>query len=751
MAEPKSDGDEPTLGFARVLQRVAASAFGGVLAGLVGALAEASWARRASQEPPPFAAVFLADAGVIWPVALVVGVCVGVASLFLHPEHAPALGRLRQRLDASEGRGERVVMGLTAPIACGLWLVTASRIGLGFLASEVAPKPAGSAGALATGLAALGLFVLVLAATRALGARAARAPFGPTAALGLGVGLTGGLILYAVASGTTSGAGGTLAIFGVLKRDELDLRAPGLLALFAAVAYLAPAVLARGWGVVLVGLACGPAALLWRASGPGLAERRVALTVERSAPLGKLVLGRLRKLADADKDGFSARFGGGDCNDADPALNPSREDVPGNGVDEDCSGKDAEEVKLEQAEPAAPKDIRAAALGKVPEKLNVVLLSIDTLRADLGYAGNPRPVSPNIDALAKKAIVFERAYALASYTSKSLAPALIGKYPNETHRGWAHFNRFEKSDIFLAERLQKAGIRTVSVQGYWYFFQPGAGFERGFDVIDTSAAAKGIQVEGDRSYNSEKISDAAISQLEKPENREQQLFMWVHYVDPHAEYVKHEGFDFGGKGRDLYDSEVAYVDQQVGRVIAAIEKSPFAKRTAIVVTSDHGEAFGEHGMLRHGFELWEELIRVPFVVYIPGLEPRRVNVRRGAIDLVPTLLELYRQPMPSGEGSDFVSGVSLLLDLVQPAGHEPKERIVFSHMTAGPNNADRQAFIDGGLKLITSDGRPLGLYDLEADAAEKKDLLDDAEKKEKIMGRYRAFLKELREVKVKPQ
>lgn len=730
--------------------RVAASAAGAALGSVVAAALEARWARAALAEPPGFGAVFAAELGVLWPVAVGVGLGVGVGSLLLHPEAAPSPARLSAALERAEGRAERAFVCLLAPLAVVVWVVVAARLGLGYLVSDLGPKPSAAAGVLGSALAALALHALVLGGARLLAQRVARAPR-PSLGLALGVGL-GALVLgYAIATGTTSGAGGTLAIFGVLKREELDLRGPGLLLLLAAAAYLAPAALRRLPLGVLGVVALLPALLLWRAAGSGLSDRRVALAAERHAPLGKLVLGRLRKLSDRDKDGFSARFGGGDCDDGNAGLAPGAEDVPGNGLDEDCSGRDAEEVKLEKAEPAAPKDAREAALAKIPEKLSVVLISIDTLRWDLGHMGNPRPLSPNLDALAKRSVVFEKSYALASYTSKSLAPALIGKYPNETHRGWAHFNRFDKADIFLAERLQKAGIRTVSVQGYWYFFQPGVGFERGFDVIDTSAAPKNVQVEGDRSFNSEKLSDAAIAQLEKAETAEKPTFLWVHYTDPHAEYVKHEGFEFGGTGRDLYDSEVAYVDHHVGRVLAAIEKSPAKDRTAIVVTSDHGEAFGEHGMLRHGFELWDELIRVPLIVYVPGLPARRVSVRRGAIDLVPTLLELFRQPMPSGQGTDFVSGSSLLLDLVHPEGYEPKERIVFSHMTAGPNNADRQAFIDGGLKLITSDGRPLGLYDLDKDPAEKHDLLDDAALKEKVMGRYRAFSKGLREVKVKPQ
>jgi arylsulfatase A-like enzyme len=346
--------------------------------------------------------------------------------------------------------------------------------------------------------------------------------------------------------------------------------------------------------------------------------------------------------------------------------------------------------------------------------------------------------------------VFEKAYALASYTSKSLAPMLIGKYGTETHRGWSHFNRFEPDDVFVQERLQKAGIRTISVQGYWYFFQKGYGFERGFDVVNSSAAPKVIQMEGDRTVTADKVSDAVIEELGKPENTAKQLFLWAHYVDPHTEYVRHEGFDFGASSRDSYDSEVAFVDHQVGRVLDFLQKSKLADRTAIVFTSDHGEAFGEHGMIRHGFELWEELVRVPLLIYVPGAKPQRIAVRRGAIDVVPTLLDLFRQPAPARKDSDFLSGQSLLLDVMRPPGYEPKPRIVFVDMTAGPNNAERQAFIEDGKKLIVSGGRPLGLYDLDRDPGEKKSLLDDAELKERMLSRYKAFRRELSEVVVKP-
>jgi choline-sulfatase len=736
-------------GISGAVARLAGSGVGAVIAAVLAAALEARWVARAEAEPPPFAGFVLADLGVLYPVALAVGMLVGLASLYLHPVAAPSPRALARALRPSDpgARGYLAGIAFWSPLALLAWVIVAAQIGLGFLSSPLAVKSAGTAGALGSLAVAAVFWLYCLGVARALRGRLGRVS--PLAAGAVGVLLAAAIFGYAVASGDTAGGGGPLALFGVLERPELDLRAPALLLLISLAAYLAPALSSRLPVAALAALVALPAFFTWRSAGPALAVRRIALGLERSAPLGKLALRRLRKLGDRDHDGFSARFGGGDCNDADPGVNPGADDVPGNGKDEDCSGKDAELVVLEKPEPTLPADARAWALKKIPEKLDVVLITVDTLRFDLGYMGNPRPVSPKIDALAKDSTVFARAYSLASYTSKSLPPALIGKYPSETHMGWAHFNRFDKADTFMAERAQKAGIRTISVQGYWYFYQPGVGFERGFDVIDTSASPKGFAVEGDKSWNGDKLTDAAIAELGKPENTEKQFFLWIHYVDPHSEYVKHEGFDFGSKSRDLYDSEVAFVDDNVGRLVDYIRKSSFGARTAIVLTSDHGEAFGEHGMIRHGFEEWEELIRVPFIVHVPGLSPGRIEVRRSAIDLVPTLLDLLRLPPPSGEGSDFVSGVSLLLDLARPPGYEPKQRIIFSHMAAGPNNADRQAFIDGSLKLIASDGRPMGIYDLDQDPGEKHDLDDDAALKEKLVGRYKAFVKELREVKLR--
>jgi arylsulfatase A-like enzyme len=432
-------------------------------------------------------------------------------------------------------------------------------------------------------------------------------------------------------------------------------------------------------------------------------------------------------------------------------VNPGADDLPANGKDEDCSGKDAERVELGDEGPAEPASAQEWMRQRLPAKPNVLMLSVDTLRHDIGFVGGGggRKTTPNIDSLARRSAVFTHAYAMASYTGKSVGPTMIGRYPSETHRGWSHFNLFPK-DVFLQERLHRAGIRTISCQGYWYFFQKGSGLERGFDVVDSSAAPAVAKVAGDRSVTSDKLSDAVIAQLSRPENVEGQFFLWAHYTDPHVEYVRHKEFDFGPKSRDLYDSEVAFVDKHVGRVLDHLENSPFKDRTVVVLWSDHGEAFGEHGMIRHGFELWEVLVRVPLMVYVPGIEPHRVGLRRSLVDVVPTVIDVFGAPMPEGE--DRLSGVSLLADAMRPPGYEPHERIVFIDMSAGPYNEDRQAFIEKDMKLIAAYGRPIGLYDLKHDPGEEKNLLKDKTVSERIVSRFKTFVREkVRVVRVKRQ
>jgi arylsulfatase A-like enzyme len=480
-----------------------------------------------------------------------------------------------------------------------------------------------------------------------------------------------------------------------------------------------------------------------------LSERPgVARAIELGAPLGRVGLALARRATDRDGDGASALFGGGDCDDSDPRRSPTAVDIPGNGIDEDCSGAD---LPLPRAPaPAA----RAAARAVARSNRNLLLITVDTLRIDLGFMGYPRPVSPNLDALAARSTVFERAYSMASYTGKSVGPTMIGKYPSECARDGGHFNVYGPTNTLLAERLQDAGFHTMGAASHWYF-KPRYGLAQGMDVWDLSALPSDAEGDADSSVTSEALSDTAIALLSDAENVAKRFFLWLHYFDPHAPYVPHPqapDFRAGSKnwGKPLYDGEVWFTDHHIGRVLDYVASQPWGSRTIIAVTSDHGEAFDEHGMSWHGVDLWEPLVRVPLVVYVPGVKPHRVPTKRSLIDLTPTLLELLEVPEPAaGE----LSGQSCAAEILAPDTVPVAERDILMDMPWGPRVSQHRALIHGvtpGTKLMHEGGNLYLVFDLQDDAAELNDLSRSKDVLTEIFGAYQEKLASLREVRVDP-
>lgn len=729
-------------------------------AALMAAL-EAGAALRAEPTGADLFTIALCIAGVLAPLAASVGFSVWALGVFLEPNQPSRVGDLLARLRHQPmwSRAHSAAALPLAIVAAAAWC-TALAHGARHLLASGSPKQVGASLAL---LAVVLVFVfgmvglsLLAPLRRLLATFATRnerwidpAWTGLFAALFVACALVWGMV-----HGTTGGEGGALEIFGVLRRPELDLRPLVNLGVIALSSYGASAFFAtrrsQPWRLALLAvLVLGSGSLSVTVARALNAAPSAAFVIERGAPLGKIALAALRKVTDRDHDGVSPLYGGGDCDDRDPRRSPLAIDIPGNGIDEDCSGEDLT-VAMPQAKASAP---RVEVKSRAPAK-NLILITVDTLRAELGFLGYPKPVSPALDRLAERGVVFERAYAFASYTGRSLAPLLIGKYPSETLRDGSHFATYAPANTLLAERLKKAGFRTMGAASHWYF-APWSGMAQGIEQWDLSARPPTSQGDSDATVTSDKLSDVALKLLKKEENTADRFFMWLHYFDPHAQYVPHDGApDLGGKGsglaaqRALYDGEIWFTDKHIGRVLDYVASQPWGKDTAIIVTADHGEAFAEHGMSWHGVAIWEPLVRVPLIIVAPNVEPHRVPVKRSHIDVVPTALDLLGLELP---GAGELSGQSMMADLGDKAGPY-EERDVYLDMPIGPHTGLRRGLISGpspGFKLIQVAGRDHQLFDLASDPGELHDLSSQRDKLAEMKAKMAALRGRLKEIEVK--
>lgn len=368
---------------------------------------------------------------------------------------------------------------------------------------------------------------------------------------------------------------------------------------------------------------------------------------------------------------------------------------------------------------AAAEPVRARDAKPKPEPpYNVLLIMIDSLRADMPWAGYPRPIAPWLSAFAEKSTLYPRAYALSSYTAKSVVPALVGAYSGELHRDGYFFTKWQPENLLISERAKESGHRTLSGQAHGYFL-PNLGVSQGFDDYQLLPGTF-LDVKGVETITSEKLTKLAKKMLSDPKNVDlpepKRFFAYFHYLDPHYTYFKHaEHPDFGNKRRDLYDNEVHYTDKWVGVLVDWVLEQPWAKHTAIIITSDHGEGFGERGHYRHAYEVWEALVRVPLFIHVPKAKAQRVELARGHIDLAPTIAEL----MGLAANPPF-RGMSLLPEVfgdLQPA------RPVLVDMARSDLMDRRRALVMGDYKLIVfGDDKSFELYKVTEDFREENEL-----------------------------
>lgn len=460
-----------------------------------------------------------------------------------------------------------------------------------------------------------------------------------------------------------------------------------------------------------------------------IAPRVLAL----DAHLGRVALQSFRAALDFDGDGASELLAGGDCAEGDPAIGPHARDIPGNGIDENCQGGDAQpEAPPPPPPPPEPDEPRYEA-----QKLNVVFVLIDTLRPDhLGLYGYARETSPNIDAWAKDAVVFEKVFAHAPNTPRSTPSILIGRYPSRIawDKRYKNYSDLKPENESIFEIFQAGGWRTEAISAHWYF-ERAPGIKDGVDLWDN----RGFLTikESNTQSAAPDLTPRVVERLGALAGGEQPFFLFVHYFDPHGRYMQQKSVrTFGKKLMDKYDSEIAFVDHHLQPVFDALAEHGLYENTAVVLTSDHGEAFKEHGFYFHGRTIYDEEIRVPLLIRAPGAEPKRVERPVALVDLVPTLAEMV------GLKAEKAMGHSLI-PLLYGIG-EMAERLIFMEQLPYPNY---KAHIVGavspeGIKVIRNvTDNVTEIYDLNADPGEKTNLLDaDPEAHEALRDRLLQFI-----------
>ncbi len=359
-----------------------------------------------------------------------------------------------------------------------------------------------------------------------------------------------------------------------------------------------------------------------------------------------------------------------------------------------------------------------------PVRPNILLITADTLRADhLGCYGAPSGASPALDRFAASGLVFDDTLCNVPLTGPSFAAMMTSLPPRQTG---AVRNGLPVAPGIptVAELMRSAGRYTFCVQSTWTLKARLCGLDRGFEVYDQDFHHRRWGVMSpERPAN--KVTDTALRLLrDRPADKP--FFGWVHYIDPHAPYHLHRGFDPWGKPlealtprdqvRARYASEVAFMDHELGRLLDALPTG-----TVVVFTADHGESLFEHNYLGHGRRIYQDNLRVPLIVRAPGIAPGRSAAPAQGLDIAPTLLglagvaaapgmcgyDLLRQP-PPGNRVRFIETYGGAVPGV------PGLRQILAG--AGPSH---QGVVAGGWKLILSGNGHKELYCLADDPKEE--------------------------------
>jgi arylsulfatase A-like enzyme len=386
--------------------------------------------------------------------------------------------------------------------------------------------------------------------------------------------------------------------------------------------------------------------------------------------------------------------------------------------------------------------------GKRP---SAVLIVVDTLRADhLSSYGYFRKTTPNIDALAEVSLVYKNALAHAPWTTPSIASLFTSRHPAALGYVGEEPIELDRSFVPLADVFKYNGYATKAVVSH-DFIGSKLKFDKGFDSFDqTNARGYGY-------VSSAAVTDAALAYVK--EHARDEFFLFLHYFDPHFDYILHPEFDYdpgyrgpirSGEYKDsllekgplmtgedrrhliaLYDSEISFTDKHIGRLFDSLRKLDLFDSSLIVLTADHGEEFSERAdhWIGHTKKLYHDMIHVPLIIKVPqGSESRTVEESVGLIDVTPTIVARLGLKTPRA-----YAFMGRRIDL--PDTTELESRPIYSETTRWAN---LQSVTWKNWKFICDlrqDAQEL--YDLASDPQETRDL---AANQPLICGEYRTLL-----------
>ncbi len=356
------------------------------------------------------------------------------------------------------------------------------------------------------------------------------------------------------------------------------------------------------------------------------------------------------------------------------------------------------------------------------DELNILLITLDTTRADqIGCYGNQRGLTPNLDALAAEGTLFEEVISPVPLTLPAHASILTGLYP--LHHGVRINGWFllAEEHVSLAEILQDRGFATAAVLSAYVLdeqFQLGQGFDvydddlsHGFQKTEFST----IERRGDA------VTAAGLDWLEN--NGDERFFLWLHYYDPHHPYDPPDGFNiYGDTEYERYEGEVAFMDDQIGRVLRKLKETGLYDRTLIIAVGDHGEAFGRNNEYGHSLFIYNTTLEVPLIMRLPDIDGvscragRRVGGRISLVDIAQTLLEILGMELEVP-----VDGRSLV-PFIEGKDNAP-DWPVYAETAQGKltrNWSQLSGIYDGKWKYILAPTPEL--YDLTEDPTEQRNL-----------------------------